>query len=149
MFAGRYDHALDDKGRTMIPKRFRERLAELGDRSVWMTNALGSPYHLDVRPNSAFKSYFRRVSALKETPQLIQFKRYYFGSAIEVDVDNAGRVLVPAGLRHRAGLTDKISFVGVDEERFQLWRPEDLDAAFEDVSQNAADIMAHLADLGV
>ena len=31
MFAGRFDHALDDKGRTMMPRRFRERLAVTED----------------------------------------------------------------------------------------------------------------------
>ena len=40
VFAGRYDHALDEKGRTMMPKRFRDRLAASQDRSIWITNAL-------------------------------------------------------------------------------------------------------------
>lgn len=149
MFAGRYDHALDDKGRTMVPKRFRDRLAALGDRSVWITNALGTPAHLDARPDSLFRAYQERISGLRETPQLIQFKRYYFGSAIEVELDSAGRLLVPVGLRQRAALGDKVAFVGIDGQRFQLWQPERLDESFEYVSENSAEILAHLAELGV
>ena len=148
MFAGRYDHSLDDKGRTMVPKRFRDRLVELGDTSVWITNALGAPNHLDVRPASLFSAYQERISRLTETPQLLVFKRYYFGSAVEVDVDSAGRLLIPVSLRNRCGLTDKLAFVGLDGERFQVWKPEDLDLNFEYCSQNAAELMAHLADLG-
>lgn len=149
MFAGRYDHALDDKGRTMIPKRFRDRLAAMGESCVWITNALGTPYHLDVRPDASFQAYFERVSQVRETEQLILYKRYYFGSAVQVDVDSNGRVLVPVGLRNRLRLTDRISFVGIDAERFQLWRPEDLDASFEYCSANSGAILAHLAELGV
>jgi MraZ protein len=149
MCAGRYDHSLDDKGRTMVPKRFRARLAGLSDSSVWITNALGTPSHLDVRPSSLFFQYQARVAALPETPKLIQFKRYYFGSAIEVDVDSAGRILIPAGLRKRAGLADRAAFVGIDDKRFQIWRPEDLDASFDEVNQNSAEFLAHLAELGV
>ena len=149
MFAGRYDHALDEKGRTMMPKRFRERLIALGDKSVWITNALGSPNHLDVRPDSSFQDYFQRVSRLKNDPTVVDFKRYYFGSAIEVDLDAAGRILVPAGLRSRCELVDKITFVGVDEGRFQLWHPALLDNRFTEVAARSGEVMAHLADLGV
>lgn len=149
MFAGRYDHALDAKGRTMIPKRFRDRLAKLGDKSVWITYALGTPAHLDVRPDSSFQAYFERVSRARETEQLIQFKRFYFGSAVEVEVDAAGRLLVPVQFRNRCHLGDKLAFVGVDTERFQLWRPEDLDQSFEFCTENAQDIRNHLAELGI
>lgn len=149
MFAGRYDHSLDDKGRTMMPKRFRSRLVELEDSSVWVTNALGSPNHLDVRPSSSFDAYFKRISKLKNDPMVMDFKRYYFGSAIEVEVDAAGRILIPAQLRQRCNLTDKVAFVGLDEERFQLWHPADLDLRFSQVAMNSAAVMAHLAEQGV
>ena len=149
MFAGRYDHALDEKGRTMMPKKFRDRLFELGDRSVWITNALGSPLHLDVRPNSLFRAYQDKVGQLKNDPTVVDFKLYYFGSAIEVELDAAGRILIPASFRSRCDLTDKVSFAGVDDQRFQLWHPVKLDVRFAEVAARAADVMAHLADLGV
>ena len=133
----------------MVPKRFRARLAGLSDSSVWITNALGSPAHLDVRPASLFFAYQARVASVPETPQLIQFKRYYFGSAVEVDVDSAGRILVPAIFRKRLTLDDRVTFVGVDDKRFQLWQPGDLDANFDDINANSASLLAHLAELGV
>jgi MraZ protein len=149
MFAGRHDHALDDKGRTMVPKRFRERLVQLGDARVWITHALGTPNHLDVRPATLFASYQARFSEVAETPQVIAFKRFYFGSAEEVEIDGAGRILVPVRFRQRLSLADRLSFVGMDAERFQIWHPNDLDQSFAEVTQNAADILAHLAGLGV
>lgn len=149
MFAGRYNHSLDDKGRTMMPKRFRDRLVELGDTSVWVTNALGTPNHLEVRPASSFDAYFKLVSKLKNDPMVVDFKRFYFGSAIEVELDATGRILIPASLRQRCNLADKIAFVGLDEERFQLWHPADLELRDSQVSMNAAAVMAHLAEQGV
>lgn len=132
MFAGRYEHALDDKGRTMMPKRFRDRLAASADRSIWITNSMTGGPHLDARPNSAFQAFFERISKLAPTPELVNFRRYYFGAAMEVDVDNAGRILIPASVRQRIGLTDRIAFVGSHEQYFEIWQPEALEAHFTD-----------------
>jgi len=149
VFAGRYDHALDEKGRTMMPKRFRDRLAISSDRTVWIANALDGPGHLEVRPATSFQAYFERVSKLKQTPQILDFKRYYFGAAMEVEVDGAGRILVPASLRQKIGLTDKITFVGADEHYFELWNPDALDRRFTEVSASTGDILRHLAEAGL
>ena len=40
MFRGRYEHAIDGKGRTSLPSRFREVLAGLGDMRVVITTGL-------------------------------------------------------------------------------------------------------------
>jgi len=67
MFAGRFDHALDDKGRTMMPKRFRDRLSVTEDRTVWMARSLDGTKHLEVRPAPRFKAYFESVSSAPQT----------------------------------------------------------------------------------
>lgn len=149
MFAGRFDHALDDKGRTMMPKRFRDRLALTEDRTVWMARALDGTNHLEVRPNSSFKAYFQKISALKQSAVVQDIKRLYFGSALEVEVDAAGRLLVPASLRTRLGLTDKITFVGADEQYFEIWHPDALDGRFDELAQRSGDLLAHLSELGL
>jgi MraZ protein len=148
VFAGRFDHALDEKGRTMMPKRFRDRLAISEDRTVWMTMALDGTKHLEVRPNSSFKAYFEKISKLRPTPQVIEFKRFYFGSALEVDVDAAGRLLIPQALRARLGLSDKITFVGADEGYFEVWHPDAFDARFAAMSNQSGELLLHLAELG-
>jgi len=133
----------------MMPKRFRDRLVALEDKKVWITVALDTPRHLDVLPDSAFKAFYAEVSARTPDKTLIAFKRFYFGSAIEVEVDAAGRILVPASLRKVCGLSDKISFVGVDERKFELWDPTALDAQFEELTANSDAILASLGGGGV
>jgi len=149
VFAGRYDHALDEKGRTMMPKRFRDRLAVTGDRSVWITNALDGQQHLEVRPNGAFAAHIEKVSKLKATPEVREYRRLYIGAAMEVEIDGAGRLLVPASLRQKIGLTDKITFVGTGVDAFEIWNPEALDQRFSDAQTNAATILDHLAEQGI
>ncbi len=148
MFAGRYDHALDEKGRTMMPKRFRDRLAASQDRSIWITNPLSGTGHLDVRPDSAFQSFFDRVSKLAPSPEILDFRRYYFGAAMEVEVDNAGRILIPASLRGRIGLTDKVAFVGTQAQSFELWHPDALDTNFGALAAAPGAFLNLLPELG-
>lgn len=133
----------------MMPRRFRDRLAITQDRSVWMANPLDGTRHLEVRPNTSFQAYFERVSKLKSTKQVQDFKRFYFGAATEVEVDSAGRLLIPAALRQRLELTDRITFVGADEHYFEIWHPDALDQRFSEVQSNGDDLAAQLAELGL
>lgn len=149
MFAGRFDHALDEKGRTMMPKRFRDRLAVTGDRTVFITNALDGELHMEVRPSKAFEAHVAKVDLLKATPQVREYRRLYIGAAIEVEIDGAGRLLVPASIRAKLGLGDKITFVGTGGDAFEIWNPEALEARFKDARENSTAILDHLAEMGL
>lgn len=133
----------------MMPKRFRDRLGVTQDRTVWITNALDGQQHLEVRPDSSFQAYFEKVSKLKATKEVLEFRRLYFGAAMEVEIDGAGRILVPATLRSKIGLTDKITFVGAGVDYFEIWNPEALDKRFAELQSKTGDILAHLAELGL
>lgn len=132
----------------MMPKRFRDRLALSDDRTVWITNPHVGSDHLEVRPASSFRRYHERISALTPTKRIVDFKRRYFGSAMEVEVDAAGRILIPASMRARIGLSDKITFVGADENYFELWSPEALDRSFADGAGDE-DVFQMLAEAGL
>ncbi|MGM0576593.1 MAG: division/cell wall cluster transcriptional repressor MraZ [Myxococcota bacterium] len=147
MFAGRHDHSLDDKGRTMVPRDFRAALEEIGERTLYVTFGLGKPRHLEVRPESSFRSFQEQLTRAKNTAALEKFKIFYFGAAERVDIDKAGRILVPAALRNKVRLADKAVFVGVDSERFQIWRPEDLDDVYDYCDQNADHILDALGEV--
>lgn len=148
MFAGRFDHALDDKGRTMMPRRFRDRLAMTEDRSVWMSVSLDGRNHLEVRPGTAFRDYQQRLSKLPQTTKLKLVKRFTIGMAMEVDVDNAGRLLIPASLRKELGFDERVVFVGADENYFELWKPETLEQSLTEAA-SPEDLVDYLAELGL
>lgn len=117
----------------MTPKGFRKHIAELGDHSVWITNALDSRDHFEVRPNSSFQAFARMLTDLGDTKELLKLRRYYVGAAVEIDLDAAGRILIPAKFRAQLGLTDRVSFLGVDTHRFEIWHPDLLETTFDEV----------------
>jgi division/cell wall cluster transcriptional repressor MraZ len=150
MFSGPHTHALDDKGRTMVPKDFRVYLDQLGERSLVMTYALGSPRRLEVRPAALFGVFQARFNESSTPPGMArfreQFREMYFGEAEWIEVDKAGRILIPAEKRRAAGLEEGVIFVGMGDERFQIWRPEDRQEVFSFCDQNADAIREMLAE---
>ncbi|MEZ4266101.1 MAG: hypothetical protein R3F39_06965 [Myxococcota bacterium] len=147
MFSGRFDHALDDKGRTMVPKDFREILESRGETVLKITNGLGAPHHLEVRSAASFALYQQEVDAVMNEDEIEDYKLFYFGAASTVELDKAGRILIPATFRHLLGLQDTVAFSGVDSQRFQIWKPEVLNAKYADVNSRASAIRGRLAQL--
>ncbi|MCB9728825.1 MAG: hypothetical protein H6744_14375 [Deltaproteobacteria bacterium] len=147
MFSGRYDHALDDKGRTMVPKDFRDLLEKRGETVLKVTNGLGAPHHLEVRTAASFERFQQEVDAITDEEDIEDFKVFYFGSAHTVEIDKAGRILVPATFRNLLGLQDTVAFTGVDSERFLIWKPEALNAKYAEVNRRSGSIMGRLGQL--
>lgn len=150
MFSGPHNHALDEKGRTMVPRDFRAYLEQLGERTLVVTYALGEPRRLEVRPAGLFRAYqeeFNQSSTAKGFAKYREmYREMYFGEAEWVEVDKAGRILVPADKRREVGLKDKAVFVGMGDERFQIWRPEDRADVFTFCDRNVDAIREMLAD---
>ena len=106
MFRGRYQHAIDTKGRTSVPARFREALTALGDSKLVVTTGLDAC--LVAYPMSEWVEFERRLSELPQfDANVAVLKRIYVSGAVECDFDKVGRLLIPAGLRKHAGLKKK------------------------------------------
>jgi len=120
MFLGRFYHNLDDKGRLTIPARYRDLLVADGGAYVMQ----GFDRNLLVLPCSAFDALSRRVIQMSITdPTARLLKRLFFSTADHVDVDKAGRILVPLFLRQSACLDESVVVVG-SGEYFEIWSPE-------------------------
>lgn len=118
MFLGRSDHTIDDKGRLIIPVRFRELL----DRGAFVTQ--GFDRNLMVLTTAAFDQIYAYVNQMSLTdPSVRQLKRLMFSSAERVDVDKVGRILLPQYLRDPAQLKNEVILVGVGDY-FEIWSPE-------------------------
>jgi len=150
MFSGPHSHALDDKGRTMVPKDFRAYLDHLGERSLVVTYALGAPRRLEVRPAALFGVFQQRFNESTTPPGMAryreQFREMYFGEAEWIEVDKAGRILIPADKRRAVKLEERLVFVGMGDERFQIWRPEDREEVFSFCDDHADAIREMLAE---
>jgi MraZ protein len=115
MFLGRYDHTIDEKGRITIPARFRELLED----GAYITRGLDK--NLMVLTSSAFEVISDRVTKMSLTNPLARdLRRVMFSGADRVDVDKAGRMLVPAFLREYARLESSVTVVG-NGDYFEIW----------------------------
>lgn len=119
MFLGQFYHNMDDKGRLMIPARFRDDLSVDGAYIMQ-----GFDKNLLVLPSSTFESVSRRVNQMSMTdPTTRLLRRLFFSTAHHVEVDKAGRVLIPQFLRQAASLQGEAVIVG-NGVYFEVWSPE-------------------------
>jgi MraZ protein len=117
MFLGTFQHNLDDKGRLMIPARFRELL----DGGAYMTQ--GFDRCLMVMTGEYFRQVYDNVNVMSLTnPDARILRRLILANAFQVEIDKVGRVLVPQGLREFAGL-DGEAIVAGQGEYFEVWTP--------------------------
>jgi MraZ protein len=109
LFWGCHDHVLDDKGRTSLPKTFRESFAQL-DGTPWL---IAMPRCLGLLPDEEFQ---RRQSALREYGGLDSaenIQRLIIGMADPCLIDRQGRMGIPPKLRAWARLSREIVITGV------------------------------------
>jgi MraZ protein len=118
MFFGQYDHNLDEKGRLTIPARYRYPL----EGGAYIT--LGFDNNLMVMPAVDYEQLYHNLEALSVTSKNArQLSRMLFGSAEMLDLDKAGRILIPQFLRDAIHLDSQVKVVG-NGHYFELWAPE-------------------------
>lgn len=121
MFSGHHEHAIDAKGRTSVPSRFREVLG--GDLRLVLTPALFDPC-LDVYPMAQWEELEGKIAALPRfDPKVVQLRRRYVSAATSVEIDRQGRILVPTSLRDHAALVKDVLWAGSGKSA-ELWSKE-------------------------
>ena len=143
MLIGEYQHAIDAKGRLIIPARFRE---ELGEHFL-VTRGLDRclfVYSLDE-----WKTLEGKLKSLPLTqPNARAFVRFFFSGATECTVDRQGRILIPANLREHARLKREVMIIGVSN-RAEIWAKEEWDRYVEQAEVSYDEIAEKLVDLGI
>lgn len=119
MFRGRYEHAIDGKGRTSVPSRFRDVLGALGDSKLVLTAGLDPC--LVAYPMNEWLAFEERLAALPQfDPNVSTLRRLLVSGAVECELDKVGRLLIPASLRQQAGLRRDAVWAGMGKH-FELW----------------------------
>ena len=122
MFRGRYEHAIDAKGRTSLPSRFRDELLAKGDSRISMTVSLDDQGRfIKVYPSDEWRKFEAKLLEFSPfDPQAAIARRIGFGDCNECDFDKLGRVLIPGTLREHARITRDVVWVGVGHA-MELW----------------------------
>lgn len=115
MFRGEYNHTIDDKGRLIIPSRFRY---ELGESFVLTRGLDGCICIYPQNEWDLLEDKLRELPLTNRNSRLVT--RFLVGGAVNCELDKQGRILIPAPLREHAGLTKDVVLVGT-LERIEIW----------------------------
>lgn len=136
MFMGEYHHSIDDKGRLIIPSRFRN---ELGDKFI-ITRGLENC--LFVYPLSEWNKIVEELNRLPFTKKDARhFSRFFLSGATTVEFDKQGRINIISPLGAYANLHKECVVIGVGS-RLEVWDKD----AWTNYFDSSIDEMSEIAE---
>jgi len=142
MLMGEFHHNIDDKGRLIIPSKFRY---ELGEKFV-VTRGLDSC--LFVFSLDEWTKYTAKLKTLPFTKKDARaFSRFFLSGATECEFDRQGRINITSPLVSYADLTKECVIIGAND-RLEIWSSEGWKKYLEINEDNIADIAENLFTSG-
>jgi MraZ protein len=143
MIIGQYSHTLDDKKRLSIPSKWK---SEFGKKVV-VTRGLDTCLFLYTT-----KEWSKIAQKLAETSMgsrdARDLNRFFLSGATELELDSAGRILIPEYLKDFAKLKEKIIFAGLFN-RAEIWNEGEWEKKQKEVSEKADDVAGKLQEIGM
>ena len=138
---GEYNHTVDAKGRMIIPSKMREQLG------VSFVVTKGTDKCLIAYPNDEWEIFESKLRQLPMTNKKARdFQRYFMAGASDCEVDNQGRILLPATLRSFAKINKDVVIVGMGQ-RAEIWSKEGWDeqvggddVSFDDLAEGIEEL---------
>lgn len=138
MFMGEYHHSIDDKGRLIIPAKFR---AELGDKFIitrGIENCLFA-YSLE-----RWETIVHKLESLPFTKKDARnFTRFFLSGATVAEFDKQGRINITSPLINYAGIKKDCVVIGTGD-RLEIWSKDAWEDFFDSASINMSDIAENL-----
>ena len=138
MFIGEYHHSIDDKGRLIIPSKFRE---ELGNNFI-ITRGIENclfVYSLD-----SWNEIVRKIESLPFTKKDARtFARFFLSGASEAEFDKQGRINITSPLISYAKITKECIVIGTGA-RLEIWSEELWNEFFTSAKDSMSDIAENL-----
>jgi MraZ protein len=132
---GEYEVSMDAKGRFLIPSGFRKQLPEGEDTRFIISRGLNNI--VTLYPEKSWEQFAAKLAKLNEfNTQASTLKRVLLGGATQVELDSAGRLLIPKPLQEFAGLKKDLVFLAVDN-KVEIW---DKDTYYEHIRQQSANL---------
>jgi MraZ protein len=129
MFSGAFIHRVDEKGRLMLPPRFRALLGE----SFTLTR--GMEGCLWIFPADAWTEVLRKLEPKSLVDRsALALQRFFLGAASDGALDGQGRLAIPPVLRAHSRIEHEVMIMGAGA-RIELWareRWEEFDATLSD-----------------
>ncbi|MEO5649949.1 MAG: division/cell wall cluster transcriptional repressor MraZ [Ginsengibacter sp.] len=134
-FIGEYEATLDAKGRFLLPAGFKKQLPGTGEEPFVINR--GFEKCLSLYTSKSWEPIFSNLSNLDEFDSKVrQFRRYFLNGATQIELDGAGRLLLPKNLMEYAGLEKDIVLVSAIE-KIEIWDKTKYQQFFETFSPEA------------
>ena len=142
MFTGEYLHSFDNKGRVIIPAKFREELGETFYIGKCMDKCL---FVYPEKTWNEFSQKLKQLSVLSSEHRY--FSRMFLSGFTECSIDKQGRILLAGILREHSGLTNEAVIIGV-LERIEIWSKNNWDSYIKNEGMNFEGIAEKMSELG-
>ena len=143
MFIGEYHHTIDEKGRIIVPAKFRE---ELGNNFI-VTRGIEDCLFVYSLEN--WEKITNKLSLLPFTRKDARvFNRFFMSGATNVELDKQGRVNVSLPLQKYANLQKDCVIIGTGD-RLEIWSLESWNGFFDSTKNSMSDIAENLFDESV
>ena len=145
MFYGEFEHALDRKGRIIIPSKFRDALKEHYVERFFITRGLDKCLFMFAEDEWRLQEQkFKAMSFTKS--EFRRFNRIYFSGASDLTPDKQGRILIPTYLKEYAGIKKDVFIIGVSN-RIEIWGRESWKEYYQISKDTFEDVAEKLIDL--
>ena len=133
-FLGEYEATIDAKGRFLLPGGLKKQMPE---GTTTMVISRGFEKCLLLYPQKSWETIEEKIKKLNEfNPKVSQFRTLFVGGASYVELDSAGRILLPPSLKEYAGLGKDI-LLASDIDKIKIWDSGKYKKLFEDFSSDA------------
>ena len=140
MFMGEFHPNVDDKGRLIIPSKFRSELGE----SVIITRGLDKC--IFVYSLKEWNKIIEKLSTLQFTKKNVRaFERAFIGGASTIEFDKQGRINITSPLVHYANIDKECVIIGVNE-RLEIWSKEEFEKYMKVNEESLEEITEDLFD---
>ena len=138
MFIGEYHHSVDDKGRLIIPSKFRD---ELGTKFI-ITRGIENC--LFVYSLESWEKIVNKLETLPFTKKDARaFIRFFLSGASEAEFDKQGRINITSPLIFYANITKECVVIGTGD-RLEIWSEESWNDFFTSAKDSMSDIAENL-----
>jgi len=140
-FLGEYEATLDLKGRFLLPAAIKKQIG-VESNNLFIINR-GLEKCLSLYPLKSWEPIFEEISKLNDfDPKARAFRRYFLNGATMMELDSAGRLLVPPNLKEHAGLEKDIVLVSA-VNKIEIWDKSKYQQFFETFSPEAFSDLAN------
>ena len=140
MLMGEFHHNIDEKGRLIIPSKFRD---EIGNSFVVTKGLDGCLFVYSLVEWEKIVSRLKTLPFTKKDARI--FVRFFLASATVCEFDKQGRINLVNSLIEYAGLNKECTIIGVND-RLEIWALDKYNSLMEENFEQLDVISENLFD---